>query len=85
MKNNPTLPAGLAEPTDDAIRDYAFHLYQQGGGVPGHDLDDWLEATACLKAHIPAHRSGQRLHRHVNGPDAAELHVVTLGAGTFLS
>jgi len=54
------------EPGEDSVRAYAFHLYQEGGCSPGHDLDNWLEATACLKAHIPEHASQSRLSQHVN-------------------
>ena len=38
-----------SEPTDDAVRDYAYHLYEQSGSTPGRDLENWLEATDCLK------------------------------------
>jgi len=37
---------------------YAYHLYKQGNCAPGHDVDNWLKATACPKANIPSHRSG---------------------------
>jgi len=60
--------APTQEPGEDAVREYAYHLYQQGGSAPGHDIEDWLEATACLKANIPSHSSHSRLHLHVNGP-----------------
>jgi len=66
MKNISTSSPVCSQPSDDEIRDYAYHLYQQSTCAPGHDLDNWLEATACLKANIPAHQSGTRLHRHVN-------------------
>ena len=72
--------APVQEPLEDAIREYAYHLYQQGGGVPGHDLDDWLEATACLKANIPSHSSHSRLHLHVNGPARTNQLVSSLAA-----
>lgn len=72
MKNNPTLPPVFPEPSEDDIRGYAFHLYEQGGCMPGHDLDNWLEASACLKANIPVHRSRARLHSHVYGPEASD-------------
>ncbi len=74
-KSNPTLsPTDAAadrfvpEPTDDVIRDYAYHLYEQGGCAHGHDVDDWFEATACLKANIPPHQARHRLHRHLGNP-----------------
>jgi hypothetical protein len=66
MKTKPARSPSLPKPSEEDIRDFAYHLYQQGGGVPGHALDDWLEATACLNANIPAFRSRTRLHRHVN-------------------
>ena len=69
MKHNPTLPLIPPEPKEEDIREYAFHLYEQSRCEPGHDVDNWLEATACLKANIPAHRSGTRLHRHINTPE----------------
>lgn len=83
--------APVQEPGEDAIREYAYHLYQQGSGAPGHDIDDWLEATACLKANIPSHSSHSRLHLHVNGagmtgqlvssPAAAKREMATLRRG----
>jgi len=50
--------------TEDEISDYAGHLYEQSGGIPGRDLDNWLEAEACLMANIPKKDSHRRLHRH---------------------
>lgn len=82
MKNNPSLPPVLAEPGDDDIREYAFHLYQQGGCVPGHDLENWLEASACLKANIPADRSRSRLHNHVYGPMTSDRFRSTSNLGS---
>lgn len=72
--NTMSLPATQSttcqEPCEDAIRDYAYHLYEQGGCAPGHDVDNWLEASACLKANIPPQSSHSRLHQHVNSPAA---------------
>ena len=64
----PALPASPSpEPTEEAVREYAYYLYEQGNGAPGCDLENWLEATACLKANIPLHASRSRLHQHING------------------
>jgi hypothetical protein len=63
------------EASDEDIREYAYHLYRQSGSVPGRDLDNWLEAIACLKANIPLHRPDTPLHRHVNGPESAGHYV----------
>jgi hypothetical protein len=61
--------APVQEPGEDAVREYAYHLYREGNCAPGHDVDDWLEATACLKAHIPAHASRRRLHQQASEPE----------------
>ena len=39
-----------ATPNDDAIAKRAYELYLQRGSVPGHELDDWLEAEAQLSS-----------------------------------
>ena len=70
-KTMPTkVPAPV--PTETDIRDYAFHLYEQSGRLEGHDIENWLEARACLEANIPPHHSRSRLHRHVQGLGPAE-------------
>jgi hypothetical protein len=51
-------------PAEDDIREYAYHLYVQSGHVHGRDLDNWLEAEACLRACIPMKHSHIRLHCH---------------------
>lgn len=66
------VPATKPAFTDDDIRDYAFHLYQQTGCKPGHDLENWLEAKACLEANIAMDQSHSRLHRH-NHPEPSEV------------
>jgi len=63
---------GSEDPGDDDIREYAYHLYQQSNFTPGQDLDNWLEATACLKAAIPSNLSGSWLYRHVNGLEGGD-------------
>lgn len=35
-----------ATPNSDAIAKRAYELYLQRGSVPGHELDDWVEAEA---------------------------------------
>ena len=39
-------------PTEEEIRDYAWHLYEHGGHRHGPDVDYWREAEACLRAHL---------------------------------
>jgi hypothetical protein len=60
-----TTAAPVPAPTEGDIREYAYHLYCQGGCAPGHDVDNWLEAEACLCEEIPQNSSHQRLHRHL--------------------
>ncbi len=67
MKTESKSPAACADSCqcEDQVRDYAYHLYEQSNRVPGRDLENWLEASACLRARIPAQESGERLHRHL--------------------
>ena len=37
------------EQLDEKIKDVARGLYEKKGHVPGHDLDDWLEAEKIVK------------------------------------
>ncbi|MBK8476939.1 MAG: DUF2934 domain-containing protein [Opitutaceae bacterium] len=71
MKNNPTLPPVLHQPTEEEIRDYAFHLYEQSNCEPGRDLDNWLEAIDCLKAEVPHHLSASHLHARMSREEAS--------------
>jgi hypothetical protein len=48
MKTKKIPAAHKRPPTADEVRDYAYHLYVQGGSRDGHDLDDWLEAEGSL-------------------------------------
>jgi Cu/Zn superoxide dismutase len=79
-------PATLSiELSDGDIRDYAYHLFQQGNCVPGHDLDNWLEAIECLKAKIPSNRSGTRLHEYVNSHESGEFPLLSIEARILAS
>ena len=62
---------GSIEPLEDEIRDYAYHLWEQDGCVPGHALDHWLEAKACIMSNIPKHHARWRLQRHLEAASAA--------------
>lgn len=53
--------------TEEDIRSYAEHLFEQSGRIPGRDVDNWLEAKACLEANVPREESHRRLQRHING------------------
>jgi hypothetical protein len=64
MKTKTIARAISAKLVDEDIRDYAYHLYCQNGCQPGHELDNWLEAEACLSAGISKIRSHARLQEH---------------------
>jgi hypothetical protein len=73
MKRKPAKIRVRHEPDEELIRDYARHLWEQGGRVPGHDLDYWLEAKACLAANIPRHRSHARLQTQLGRHEEVEV------------
>lgn len=85
MKIKSISTSASLEPNEDDIRDYAYHLYVQSGCLSGHDLDNWLEAKACLNAQIPQHRSSTRLHRHINQPRNGETFTRTPATSRFVS
>jgi hypothetical protein len=76
MKRSSTVSAKTAAPvptfTEEDIRSYAEHLYEQSGRIPGRDLDNWLEAKACLEACVPREQSHRRLQEHLG---AARSHA----------
>jgi hypothetical protein len=78
-KQTTSVPA-RTKVTDDEIRDYAYHLFEQSDRIPGRDLDNWLEAKACLEANVPKHQSHLRLHRHRHPVPIDTITVVTLDA-----
>lgn len=65
MRKKPVHVRVQHEPNEEVVREYAEHLYEQSGRIPGRDLDNWLEAKACLEANIPRHQSHTRLQRHL--------------------
>ncbi len=80
MKNQPITVIDLPMPSEDDIRAYAYHLYQQSNCAEGRDLDNWLEATACLKANVPPHEAGTRLHRYFKTVEGGASRVLFAGA-----
>lgn len=72
MKPPSTRPAA-PEPTEEDVRAYAFHLYQQSGCAHGRDLENWLEAKAALQATVT--RSPAMASRPTDGEVAPETLV----------
>ena len=75
----PSVPIAPPRASEEEIRDYAKHLFVQGGSVIGHDDDNWLEAEACLSANIPKESSRTRMHHHTQITDRAALPLVKHG------
>jgi hypothetical protein len=46
-------------PTEAEISARAFELYLRRGSVPGHEMDDWLQAEAELVAESVNDRGGK--------------------------
>ncbi|MCO6427523.1 DUF2934 domain-containing protein [Nitrosomonas communis] len=44
------------EQREAMIREAAYYHYQKRGGVPGHELDDWLAAEAELELELELER-----------------------------
>jgi|GEM_PF-5856454 hypothetical protein len=64
MINTVPKPANFS---DEVIRDYAYHLYEQSGCIFGRESEDWLEAKTCLELNVPKNYSRSRLYKFVNG------------------
>ena len=86
MKTKRHTTALRLEPTEDDVRDYAYHLYLQSGCTQGRDLENWLEAKACLKACIPKSKAHARLHHHtVKGGRTVDITLQSLEARNLSS
>ena len=42
---------GRDRPSQDEIARLAYHFYENGGWLDGHDVDDWLSAERELTHH----------------------------------
>lgn len=64
MSTKPPHAPSSQHASEEEIRDYAYHLYDQSGFVAGRDLDNWLEAKDCLNSGLPKDASGLRQHQN---------------------
>jgi Protein of unknown function (DUF2934) len=39
-----------SEPLEIQIRELAYRLYEQRGRIEGHEIEDWAEAEAIIRA-----------------------------------
>jgi hypothetical protein len=60
MKAKPAMHRVRQEPDENQIRDYAHHLYEKSGCVPGRDLENWLEAERTLTVALQQSSSNHR-------------------------
>lgn len=72
-------PAFAPSPSEDEIRDYAIHLYEQNGSLDGHDTENWLEAEACLRSGVPKESTRTRVHHHTQITERESLALVKHG------
>lgn len=68
MKNKTIQTHVLHNLSEDDIRAYAYHLYEQSNGEHGHDLEHWYEAVAHLQATIPSSPAPGHQDRYLNAP-----------------
>lgn len=55
MKKNTAPKVIPLEPGEDDIRECAYRIYLQSGCIPGHDLENWLNAKSQLEAKLARH------------------------------
>jgi hypothetical protein len=77
MKTRLVEPTVISAPTEAAIRDYAYHLYEQSGCVPGRDLDNWLEASAALHHPTPSGHVQPGAEPAFGAPSQGHVHAAT--------
>ena len=76
MKKKSPQPPTPSQPGESAIRAYAYHLYEQSSCAPGHDDDNWFEATAYLQTNMPVVPAAARLVVKETGSATYEAHAL---------
>ena len=46
----PTSQTPQHEPSDEEVRERAYEIYLARGGVPGQEMEDWLQAERELRS-----------------------------------
>jgi hypothetical protein len=49
IQSHPENPSAIDKPNHEEIRLRAYEIYLERGGLPGHELDDWLQAERELE------------------------------------
>ena len=58
IQSHPENPSANDKPSHEEIRLRAYEIYLQRGGLPGNELDDWLQAERELERGAPPKVSG---------------------------
>ena len=53
IQSHPENPSANDKPSHEEIRLRAYEIYLERGGLPGNELDDWLQAEAELERATP--------------------------------
>lgn len=70
MKKKKTAPEICVIPCDDAILAKAYQLYEKDGCKPGHEVDNWIKASAHIKGTPTSHTPPSGRH-----PEAKRLPI----------
>jgi hypothetical protein len=62
-------PAANRQADPEAIARRAYELFQQRGGEPGHEIEDWLQAEAELTARAQGGQVADQVADIGNSPD----------------
>ena len=66
IQSHPENPSANDKPSHEEIRLRAYEIYLERGGLPGNELDDWLQAERELELGAPPKLRDFRSRERVN-------------------
>ena len=81
VKKKKTDPEICSIPCDDAILAKAYQLYERDGCKPGHEVDNWITASAHIKGTSSSHTSHSGGHSEDERQPSREPHALGDQAG----
>jgi hypothetical protein len=81
VKKKKTDPEIRSIPCDDAILAKAYQLYEKDGCKPGHEVDNWIAASAHIKSTPPSHKCDGSGHPAAKRLPIREPHALGDQAG----
>ena len=63
IQSHPENPSVNDKPSHEEIRLRAYEIYLERGGLPGNELDDWLQAERELQRAAPPKANGVSIKR----------------------